>query len=246
MGHLADASWRRRRYGMDMDISMKGNRVKAGLLHWIAGAGPLIFLAVATVEGSLRAGYDPIAEPISALALGPRGWVQEANFALLAASFLSFAAVLRKELREGAASVAGPGVIVLMAIGTFLSGAFTMDAPGTPATLVGRLHMVAGFLAVPSMPVVLLLVARRFRRDARWRPYFACTVATGLYCLATLVFFLLFVGPPDAGPRAFPGLVGAVQRLLLFPFLVWMALVARRAHLSKRATVAPAPARSAC
>ena len=74
---------------------MNSKRTLDRVFHGIAGVGPLLFFAVATVEGSLRAGYDPIAQPISALALGPRGWVQELNFVLLAASFFSFAAVLR-------------------------------------------------------------------------------------------------------------------------------------------------------
>ena len=198
------------------------------VLHVIAAVGPLLFLAVATVEGFLRGGYDPIAQPISALALGPRGWVQEVNFAIFAASLLSFAVVLRQQLRPGVSSVAGPGVFLLLTIGVALAGAFRMDAPGTPPTLVGRLHLMAGFLVFPWIPVALLIVARRFRRDPRWRPYFAYTLVTGLYCLGAIVFFLLFVGPPEL-PRRYAGFAGLVQRALLFPFLVWIALVARRA-----------------
>jgi tetratricopeptide (TPR) repeat protein len=197
--------------------------------HWTAGIGPLLFFGVATVEGSLRAGYDPIADPISALALGPRGWVQQLNFALLFASLFSFVLVLRTQLRQGAASIAGPGLFFLMTIGIALAGSFTMDAPGAPLSLVGRLHLVGGFLFFPSMPVALLVVARRFRRDVRWQHYFRYTLATGLFCLAALIFFLLFVGPPEF-PRPFPGIAGMVQRLQLLPFFAWMALVTRYAY----------------
>jgi len=38
------------------------------------------------------------------------------------------------------------------------------------------------------------------------------------------------VGPPGMGPRAFPGIMGLVQRLQLMPFFVWIALVVRRAY----------------
>lgn len=198
------------------------------VLHGIAGVGPLLFLAVATVEGALRAGYDPVAQPISALALGPRGYIQELNFALLAVSFFSFALVLRKHLRHGIASIAGPGVFLVMTIGVALAGAFRMDAPGATPTLSGQLHLVGGFLVFPWMPIALLLVARRFRRDPRWRPYFVYTLSTGLFCLATIVFFLLFVGPPGF-PRPYPGIMGLVQRVQLLPFFVWIALATRRA-----------------
>src|SRR5678816_3229956 len=98
----------------DGGVSMNRKRVLDRVLRGVAGAGPLLFFAIATVEGFLRAGYDPIAQPISALALGARGWIQEANFVLLAASFFSFAVVLKTEFRKGAASIAAPGVFVLM------------------------------------------------------------------------------------------------------------------------------------
>jgi hypothetical protein len=198
-------------------------------LHAIAGVGPLFFFAVASVEGSLRPGYDPIAEPISALALGPHGWVQELNFAVLAVSFLSFAVVLRFEFRPGVSSLAGPGVIAIMTFGVTLAGLFAMDAPGEPVTLAGRFHRAGGFLTFPWMPVALLLMARRFRRDEHWRPYFHYTLATGVLCLATIVFFLLFVGPPGF-PRPLSGITGLVQRFQLLPFFVWIALVTRRAY----------------
>ena len=200
------------------------------VVHRIAAAGPLLFFAIASVEGFLRAGYDPILQPISALALGPRGWIQELNFALIAASLFSFAVVLRKALRPGPASVAGPGLFVFMTIGIALSGAFVMDPPGAPPTLAGRLHLAGGLLFFPWMPIALLVVARGFRRDTRWRPYFAYTLVTGLFCLATIVFFLIFVGPPGTGPRAYPEVAGLVQRLQLLPFFTWIALVARRAY----------------
>lgn len=208
-----------------MERGRSGDRV----LHVVAGIGPLLFLAIATALGFLRAGYDPLAEPISSLALGRRGWIQELNFAVLAVSFLSLAAVLRLQLREGAAAFVAPGVLVIMAIGVAIAGAFPMDAPGAPPTTAGRLHLVGGLLVFPWMPIVPLVVARRFRRDAYWRPYHAYTLATGLLCLATIAFFLLFVGPPEA-PRVYSGVRGLVQRLQLVPFFAWIALVTRRAH----------------
>jgi Protein of unknown function (DUF998) len=208
---------------------MYRKRALDGVLHGIAGVGPLLFLVVATTEGWLRADYDPIAQPISALALGQRGWVQELNFAVLAASFFSFAVVSRSQLRPGAASISAPALFVLMAMGVALAGAFPMDVPGAPATVTGEAHTFSGFLVFPWMPVVLLLVARRFRRDARWRRYYAYTLATGVLCLVTMIFFILFVGPPDT-QRRYSDLRGLVQRLELGPFLFWVALVTRRAH----------------
>ena len=107
----------------------------ARLLQSIATVGPLLFFAVATIEGLVRAGYDPIEQPISALALGARGWIQQANFALLAISLAAFGVTLRTRLRGGAASLAAPAIFGLMTIGITLAGIFTMDPLGAPATV---------------------------------------------------------------------------------------------------------------
>jgi hypothetical protein len=213
-----------------MEVSMNAKRLLDRILHATAAAGPLTFLAVATAEGLLRADYDPIAQPISALAIGPRAFVQELNFVLLAAAFLAFAAVLRNALRPGMASIAAPGLFGLMALGVSVAAAFPMDAPSTPPTLTGRLHDVGGFLVFPWIPVVLLVLARRFRHDGDWRPYSRYTLLTGLFCLAMLLFFLVFVGPPSGSPRLASEYRGLTQRILLLPFFTWIALVARHAY----------------
>src|SRR6185437_9410454 len=44
-------------------------------------AGPL-FVAAFLAEGASRSDYDPLRHPVSALARGPRGWQQRANFAV--------------------------------------------------------------------------------------------------------------------------------------------------------------------
>jgi hypothetical protein len=124
-------------------------------------------------------------------------------------------------------------VLGIMTIGAAMSGLFTMNAVGEPVTLAGRLHLAGGFLIFPWMPVALLLMARRFRRDESWRPYFEYTLATGLLCLATIVFFLVFVGPPGF-PRPFPEIMGLVQRVQLLPFFAWIAFVTRRAYRGER------------
>ena len=216
------------------------------VFHAVAGAGPLLFLAIAAIEGSARTNYDWIAQPISALALGERGWVQAVNFALLAVSFFSFAMVSRNAFRHGKASVAAPALFVWMTIGVVVAGAFPMDAAQSP-TLEGRLHDVGGFMVFPSIPLVVLLLARRFRREADWSPYFKYTLATGCYCVVMLIFFLVFVGPPTSPARAASEFRGLVQRTWLLPFFVWMALVARRAWMtggSARASARHAPLES--
>jgi hypothetical protein len=203
------------------DVSM------SKLIYGFAGLGPLLFFAIATVEGLLRPGYDPITQPISALALGERGWIQAINFVILSLSLLAMAAVLRRELRGRLAARAAPAAFVVMALAVAVAAIFPMDAPGAPETRAGAIHMAAGFLLFPWIPVVILGLAMRFRRDERQRAY-GVSVVAGLFCLVTISFFLIFVGPPGFD-RPYPALVGVVQRLELLCFFTWIASIALHA-----------------
>jgi hypothetical protein len=58
----------------DEDMT-EGHRLTNLMLSCGAVAGPL-FVAIFTVEGAKREGYDPVRETVSALALGKRGWTQ--------------------------------------------------------------------------------------------------------------------------------------------------------------------------
>jgi hypothetical protein len=62
-----------------------------GLLRCGIAAGPL-FTATFLAEGAARDGYRPLRHPVSSLALGPRGWIQTANFAVTGVLTLAGAA----------------------------------------------------------------------------------------------------------------------------------------------------------
>jgi len=52
------------------------------LLLWTGAVGAAGFLAIVIIEGWSRRGYSAVQHPVSALALGPRGGIQRANFAV--------------------------------------------------------------------------------------------------------------------------------------------------------------------
>ena len=52
------------------------------LSAWAGMLGPALFVAVFSIEGALRPGYNALSTYVSALSLGPRGWIQIANFYL--------------------------------------------------------------------------------------------------------------------------------------------------------------------
>ena len=57
-----------------------------------AGVGSaVVFMVVLLIEGARRPGYNPIYHTGSELELGDRGWIQRANFLLMASGVFAFA-----------------------------------------------------------------------------------------------------------------------------------------------------------
>ena len=64
-----------------------------------------MFVAVFVLEGAVREGYRPLRHPVSSLALGPRGWIEAANFTVAGTLFLGGAAGLAGAAMWPAASL---------------------------------------------------------------------------------------------------------------------------------------------
>src|SRR4051812_15706279 len=103
---------------------------------WAGIIGPVLFVSLVVIEGRLRVGYDSREMYISALSLGPRGWVQILNFVISGLLFLVFARGVAAE----APSRVGPALLTIIALGYLLSGLFGMDPVGTSRSIHGTVH----------------------------------------------------------------------------------------------------------
>jgi hypothetical protein len=192
---------------------------------WAGLLGPALFVATFTVEGWLRPDYDAKSTFVSALSLGPRGFIQVVNFVVLGALLLVFAQGVAAEFREGTASRAGPVLLAIIGASYLLSGPCVMDPMRTPRdqmTVHGMLHGIFGALVFSLSPATCFVFLRRFRADPRWRSLAGWTLAAGAISVAAVV--LLRVGPtrPPSAPNAFDGWVGVVQRAAIITNLSWV------------------------
>ncbi len=125
-------------------------------------AGPL-FVGSFLVQGKTRHDYSPLRHPVSSLALGPRGWMQIANFAVTGGLSLCFAVGLSHTSGARIRTRLGPVLLGGAAVGMLGAAAFRTDPvsgypPGTPdspsaASPLGMLHdlfSVPTFLCVPA------------------------------------------------------------------------------------------------
>src|ERR1700693_4285498 len=81
-----------------------------GLLYCGLAGGPL-FVTTFLIEGAARDGYRPSRHPVSSLALGPRGRIQTANFAVTGTLVLAAAAGLGRAADPALSSRAGRALI---------------------------------------------------------------------------------------------------------------------------------------
>jgi hypothetical membrane protein len=196
------------------------NRRQIGALAGMIGSA--FFVAVFTIEGLLRPGYDWRSTFISALSLGPRGWIQITNFLVLGTLMLLFTWGVAAEFREGKASRFGPILLAIIGIGFLVSGPLVMDPTGTAVaemTPHGIAHQLFGAIVFTLAPIVCFVFFRRFRSDPDWRWFAWWTLAAGIVITLAIIALRIMNPQPPALPHP---LAGIAQRMIMIPFLAWV------------------------
>lgn len=195
-------------------------------------AGPF-FIVVFLIEGSLRSGYQPMRQPVSSLAIGPRGWVQKANFLITGVLMLACAFGLSSALVPYGGSFWAPILVGIFALGLIGAGMFTTDITGLPRekgfvikrTKSGILHDLS------SLPV---FVALFFAECFVFAHLFAVAGEYGweIYSIISGTLFIIgfvLAGVGFSGLTKLSPIGGLLQRLTIGIGWVWLALVV--AHL---------------
>jgi hypothetical protein len=202
------------------------------LTVWAGIIGPLLFVATFTLEGWLRPGYEPLRMYVSALSLGPRGWIQIANFVVFGVLFLVFTRAVAAEFQTGKASRGGIILLTIIASCYLASGPFVMDPTGTPlnqATIHGTLHGIFGAIVFSLMPISCFVFLRRFREDPRWQFLQWWTLALGTISAVGVVLLTIATKLPDT-QNAFSEWLGLIQRTAIVPFMFWLFIFALGLH----------------
>ncbi len=76
-------------------------------------AGSIMFAVVALVQSLLRGDHSLVTMPISALAAGPSGWVQDVNFLVFGSLMIAYAIGLHLGVRPVRWGMVGPALLVL-------------------------------------------------------------------------------------------------------------------------------------
>jgi Protein of unknown function (DUF998) len=176
-----------------------------------------VFVAVFLLEGAVRGGYRPLRHPVSSLALGPRGWIQAANFTV------------------AGTPAAGAGLI---AAAVFTTDPVSGYPPGTPDALT-RLSRAGIAHNLAAVPVFLGLPAAAL--TCGWRCWRTGQRGFGLYSVSSGVAMLASMVLAGAGFGQSPRFVsrgGLFQRVSIITGFGWLTALSARALGRTPATAA--------
>jgi hypothetical protein len=203
------------------------------LLRCGLAAGP-VFVTAFLLEGAVRDGYRPLRHPVSSLALGPRGWIQAANFAVTGTLFLAGAAGLSRAGDPATSSRGTPALIGAAGAGLVGAAVCTTDPvggypPGTPAALpspsrTGTAHNLAAIPVFFGLPAAALATS--------WRSWRSGRRGFGLYSVSTAITMLATMAMAAAGFGQSPRLAslgGLFQRVSIITGFAWLTALSARA-----------------
>lgn len=187
---------------------------------WIGALGAAAFVAVFLVDGATRPGYSPTRHTVSALALGPRGWLQRTNFVVCGAAIAAGSVGLLLDGEHRMLSLA----LTILGLG-LVASVIPMDPmrgypPGTPEgdpaefSRAHAMHDGAGAVVFFSLPVIAGISAFAL-------PGVIWTVAGIVLTLVLMATLSAFTrGWSEDSPTT-----GTAQRAALVPGLLWVAAI---------------------
>lgn len=192
-------------------------------LSGLAGVvGPLVFTASALIHSLTSPEHSLLRDPISALAAGPAGAIQNITFMVTGALFLIFSWGIWRELphRRGL-DIAGI-FLALTGAGLVAAGVFpATDAAGS-FTPDRTAHIVSALVVFAGAGVANLALAGRLEKNPVWRPLSQAIRATGVALLALFVVIGALVRPEGAPLHQYLGLFQWGYLAVWFP--TWIVL----------------------
>ena len=190
------------------------------LTGWAGIIGPVLFTLTFVGQELFRMEeYSPMAEPVSALAAGSNGWIQDVNFVVFGVLTMIFAVGLHLGLRPTRFGVVGPALFFVTGIANIMGGLFfplREDAAGVTYDPGG--HQQVGMTFFLGSTLALIVISFRVARDPAWRGLWVFIVAVAVALVVGNMIMVRLVIPDDAPLHEWAGLAQRILVLgLLFP-----------------------------
>lgn len=201
--------------------------------------GAFLFTVTYVLEGITRPGYDAGTQPISALSLGPGGWVQQINFVVFGILLILSAVGWYRLLTPGRGAIWFPLFQSISGLCLIGAGMFSMDPfPGYPpgaalaaSTVHGTLHSIFAWVLIITLAAGCFAFAQ-YAFKAHWRRWFV------YYSLVAGMLILIFWGSfvQDASGTAswLVPLAGVAERVSAGSHALWICLIVAVLFFEKR------------
>ena len=208
---------------------------------WLAVVVAVAFLALTFIQGAARESYDSWHQAVSALSLGPRGWLQMANLVAFGATIAATAPAWSRILAGGRGARSYPVLIALIGASFVGAGLVPQDpAPGydpaglarTAPTATGLAHLALAGVAAACSVASLLVLAGRLAGDPHWPGW-----ARSARFVAALV--VACVAVYGAWSVEATGYAGTFERMAIVLPLAWNVAFLRRLESGTPFRVAP-------
>jgi hypothetical protein len=205
--------------------------------------GGVLFAVTYLIEGATRPGYDAWQQAISALSLGPGGWVQQVNFVVFGCLAVISAFGWRMALTPGTGATWYPILKGMTGIGLIVDGFFSQDpALGYPVGAVvgspsahGLVHNLFAFVTITAIAVSAFILARRFAAEPRWRWWAVYALATGLLTIVFIAILGALNNHPGAAAGLFERLATGINTILSLAIFARLLFDRRARQQSGRA-----------
>jgi hypothetical protein len=184
----------------------------------------VLCISITLVMQSIRPGYNPWQDCISALVWGPYGWLQTLAFFLLSFPILSLGIKLFRRIGTSITYKVGAVFIFLMGVAITLIGVLPTDVPGYPTT-TGFLHLVTSGTLVCFFPPACFLMTPSLKKyfSGKWVP---------VYTWAAGVLAVILIGITGCFNFGNLGWIGMLERLIMLNALIWVLIMNLRFILS--------------
>lgn len=190
----------------------------------IAGVlAPVAFATSAVAHSVSRDDHNLLRNPVSALAAGPTGWVQDLTFAGTGMLMIGFSLGLHLTLRPSRRIDLGPQLVGLFGLALIASAVWpAVDTFG--AFAADRLpHVIAGFVAFGSAPVAALALAPRLARDLQFAGLARYVRGAGVVLLLLFLTIGVLVRPAGGPLHDWLGLFQWIFLAVWFPCIAVLA-----------------------
>ena len=190
----------------------------------------VVFFALTTAQGLTRPDFDAWHQAVSALSLGPGGWLQQVNLVGFGLAIVTTAPTWRRVLYGGRGAASYP--VLMFAIGASFVGVGVIPqdpAPGydpdhlalSAPTAGGLVHLALAGVAAASSVASLFVIANRLDGDEHWPRWAAYTRATAVAIIVSVVVYGVWSVKPS-------GLAGTFERTAIILPLAWTTAFLRK------------------